>query len=77
MDIIFVFFVNLHFNYHNYIISKEYDPNPLLSLGKRKQKINQNAENENNQPSTSANCFSFHKDLNTQIQTRDEKEANK
>lgn len=55
----------------------EYDPNPLLSLGKRKQKSNQSADRKDAEPSTSENCFGSHKDLNSDIHPREEKEANK
>lgn len=58
----------------------EYDPNPLLTLSKRKQKsTNPNVDHvDSTETTTSANCFSnYHNEKTNQIQSRDEKDANK
>lgn len=54
--------------------TKEYDPNPLQSLGKRKQRTNTDHHDE---PSTSASCFNFQYDTVSQSQLQNDEEAHK
>lgn len=59
-----------------FLIYIEYDPNPLKSLGKRKQKTN-SEHIDNSESKMDGKGFNFLQDSGIQLQTQKEKEAYK